>query len=100
MLRTIAGRKPDPYGKQVTPTPNPFAIRGGFQELYPPSAPKPAVATNPATPGVQVQNYKPGTANAGRMKSANVPAPTANQQVRETSADLGRMQSLAGIRKN
>ena len=119
------------------------------------SATKPAapaaspVANNPTqSPYVpQVQNYRPGVANAGRMRqntaSADTPvaanpelgfgpgkqapitaadyqalrgqpaAPTtpaprtsaysqarANQQVRETSADLGRMQSLAGIRKN
>ena len=129
-----------------------------------------AVATNPATPGVQVGNYRPGAANAGRMNSANEPAMPAprtsaysqaranqaagtapaattstpvatnpaqpnaqrtgryatarpmsafaeppatpaprtsaysqsrtNQQVRETSTDLARMQNLAGIRKN
>jgi hypothetical protein len=50
-----------------------------------------------------VQNAMPG---ATLRQQAGLPPMTsaysqarANQQVRETSADLGRMQSLAGIRK-
>ena len=67
----IATRKPDPFGRRVTPTPKP----GGFQELNPPAAPyarpRTPVATQPAAarqPAGTQFTSTPGGAATGMIR--------------------------------
>jgi LysM repeat protein len=63
-----------------------------------PTTPSSSVATNP-TPAAPAAQTPPSRIqqNAAALRARR---PDLNNTIRETSADLGRMQSLAGIRKN
>ena len=94
-LDAIARNAAAPAARPAAPAATPAAQQPfNLQLPYTHNTPTPpSLRTNPAAPAAPAATTPASrSAISGRIR--------ANQQVRETSADLGRMQNLAGIRKN